>query len=82
MNRCRVSEEDKTDPYFDGAEDITDPCSGGLDVRDSFTVMLHEVTALTELLFRDKNFRPDEDDIAALSHLHDELKYYEKVKKL
>jgi len=82
MNRCRVSEEDKTDPYFDGEEGITAPCSGGLDVRDSFTVMLHEVTVRTELLFRDKNFRPDEDDIAALSHLHAELKYYGKVKEL
>ena len=78
MTRCRISEEDARDPYFDGV---------GVDVerearRDRFGAMMLEVTMMVEVLFRDKNFEPDEDDLYALEHLHGELEYYKKVKKL
>jgi hypothetical protein len=78
MTRCRVSEEDARDPYFDGTEPDIDVG----EVRDRFGALMLEVTLMTEKLFRDKNFEPDEDDLSALEHLHSELKYYEKVKKL
>ena len=77
-NRCRVSEEDAKDTYFDGID--TDVDVG--EVRDKFGAMMLAVTMMTEVLFRDKNFEPDEDDLYALEHLHNELKYYEKVKNL
>ena len=78
MTDCRISEEDARDPYFDGVEVDVDVRG----VRDKFGAMMLEVTMMAEVLFRDKNFEPDEDDLYALEHLHNELKYYEKVKKL
>ena len=78
MTRCRISEEDARDPYFDGVD--TDVDIG--EVRDKFGAMMLEVTMMVEVLFRDKNFEPDEDDLYALEHLHGELEYYKKVKKL
>jgi len=77
-NRCRVSEEDARDPHLDGIEPDIDVG----EVRDRFDAMMLEVTMMTEKLFRDSKFEPDEDDLYALEHLHSELKYYEKVKKL
>jgi len=73
-NRCRVSEEDARDPHLDGIEPDIDVG----EVRDRFGAMMLEVTLMTEKLFRDSKFEPDEDDLYAL----DELKYYERVKKL
>jgi hypothetical protein len=78
MTDCRISEEDARDPHFNGVD--TDVDVRG--VRDKFGAMMLEVTMMAEVLFRDKNFEPDEDDLYALEHLHNELKYYEKVKKL
>jgi len=77
-NRCRVSEEDARDPHLDGIEPDIDVG----EVRDRFGAMMLEVTLMTEKLFRDSKFEPDEDDLYALEHLHSELKYYERVKKL
>ena len=74
--RCRVSEEDARASHFDGNEPDIDVG----EVRDRFGAMMLEVTMMTEMLFRDKNFEPDEDDLSALEHLYNELKYYEKVK--
>lgn len=78
MTGCRVSEEDARDSHFDGKEPDIDVA----EVRDRFGAMMLEITLMTELLFRDSNFEPDEDDLSALEHLHNELKFYEKVKKL
>ena len=75
---CRISEEDRADSHFDCDEPDVDVG----EVRDRFGAMMLEVTMLTERLFRDSAFEPDEEDIDALEHLHNELKYYEKVKKL
>ena len=78
MTGCRISEEDARDPYFDGVQvDVEREAR-----RDRFGAMMLEVTLMTEELFRDKNFEPDEDDLYALEHLHGELEYYKKVKKL
>ena len=78
MTGCRVSEEDARDPHLDGKEFDIDVG----EVRARFGAMMLEVTMMTEMLFRDSKFEPDEDDLSALEHLHSELKYYEKVKKL
>ncbi len=78
MTGCRISEEDARDPYFDGVQvDVEREAR-----RDRFGAMMLEVTMMVEVLFRDKNFQPDEDDLYALEHLHGELEYYKKVKKL
>ena len=78
MTGCRISEEDARDPYFDGVQvDVEREAR-----RDRFGAMMLEVTMMVEVLFRDKNFEPDEDDLYALEHLHGELEYYKKVKKL
>jgi len=77
MTRCRVSEEDARDPYFDGTEPDIDVG----EVRDRFGALMLEVTLMTEKLFRDKNFEPDTDDIEAIQHLHQQLSYYEAVRK-
>ena len=78
MTDCRISEEDARDPYFDGVQvDVEREAR-----RDRFGAMMLEVTMMVEVLFRDKNFEPDEDDLYALEHLHGELEYYKKVKKL
>lgn len=74
INGCRVSKEDARDSHFDGED-------SDVSVRDQFGVMMLQVTLMTEKLFRDENFQPDEDDLNALSFLHNELKYYERVKK-
>lgn len=78
MTGCRISEEDARDSHLDGKEFDIDVG----EVRDRFGAMMLEVTMMTEMLFRDSKFEPDEDDLSALEHLHSELKYYEKVKKL
>jgi len=78
INGCRVSDEDRRDPHFNKKESDVDVG----EVRDRFGAMMLEVTLMTEKLFRDKNFEPDEDDLYALEHLHSELEYYERVKKL
>ena len=78
-NRCRVSEEELA---HDHAQVEITPETEREARRDRFGAMMLEVTMMAEVLFRDKNFEPDEDDLYALEHLHNELKYYEKVKKL
>jgi len=77
-NGCRISEEDARDSHLDGTEPDIDVG----EVRDRFRALMLEVTTMTEILFRDKNFEPDEDEMYALEHIHGELKYYEKVRKL
>lgn len=78
-HRCRVSEDELA---HDHAQVEITPEMEREARRDRFGAMMLEVTMMAEVLFRDKNFEPDEDDLYALEHLHNELKYYEKVKKL
>ena len=78
-NRCRVSEEDKTDPYFDDEEGKTDPAMNGTDAeRERFEDILGDIRGLVFKLYRNKHFKPDEDDFEAAVHLYDELKYHTK----
>ena len=77
--RCRVSEDELA---YDHAQIEITPEMEREDMRDKFGAMMLKVAEMAEVLFRDKNFKPDEDDYYALQHLYGELKYYEKVKKL
>jgi hypothetical protein len=79
MNRCRVSEEDKTDPYFNGEEGKTDPAMNGTDAeRERFEDILGDIQGLVFKLYRNKHFKPDEDDFEAAVRLYYELKYHTK----
>ncbi len=77
--RCRVSEEELA---YDHAQVEITPEMEREARRDRFGAMMLEVTLMTEELFRNKNFDPDEQDLHALEHLHGELEYYKEVKKL
>ena len=77
MTRCRVSEEDKTDPYFDGAEDITDPYFDGVTVEDEREAAREDIETLAAdiqevvwLLLKDKKWQPDSDDIESAEALY------------
>ena len=77
MNRCRVSEEDRTDPYFDGAEGKTDPAMDGTDAeRERFEDILGDIQTLVFKLYRNKHFKPDEEDFEAAVNLYNELRIY------
>ena len=70
MNRCRVSEEDKTDPYFDGDGGKADPAMNGTDAeRERFEDILGDIQGLVFKLYRNKHFKPDEDDFEAAVRL-------------
>jgi hypothetical protein len=37
---------------------------------------------MAETLLQDKRFQPDYDDLEAVKHLHEQLSYYEAVKRI
>jgi len=77
MSRCRVSEEDRTDPYFDGEEGKTDPAMDGTDAeRERFEDILGDIQTLVFKLYRNKHFKPDEEDFEAAVNLYNELRIY------
>jgi hypothetical protein len=79
MTRCRVAEDELA---HDHAQVEITPEMEREEARDKFGALMLQVAEMVEVLFRDENFKPDEDDLHALEHLNSELKYYEKVKKL
>lgn len=81
MNRCRVSEEDARDPYFDGEEDITDPCSG-VKERERFNKILKDIERLVLKLYSNKHFKPDTDDLEAAIYLYNELNCHTRGEEL
>ena len=78
--RCRVSEEelahDHAQVEIDG--NAVDDTANGRRAR--FESLLYNVTLMSDRLFENNSFTPDDDDINAVQFLHNELKYYEKVK--
>jgi len=66
MNRCRVSEEDKTDPYFDGvtAEDEREAA------REDIETLAADIQEVVWLLLKDKKWQPDSDDIESAEALY------------
>ncbi len=79
--RCRVSEEELAHDHeqVEIDENAVDDSANGRRAR--FESLLYNVTLMSDRLFENNSFTPDDDDINAVQFLHNELKYYEKVKK-
>lgn len=82
MDRCRVSEEDARDSYFDG-EELTVEELEELRVkelkesmREDFEVYALDIQELTEGLLGDSSWVPDEDDLASANQLLQNLRDY------
>lgn len=79
MSRCRISEEDAADPHFDGFDVEEDPAMNGTDAeRERFEDVMGSIDLLICRLYRNKHFKPDEDDFDAAWNLYDELKQHER----
>lgn len=87
MSRCRISEEDAADPYFDGGDedgyDVQyDPLMNGTEAeRERFEDVVGSIDLLICRLYRDIHFKPDEGAFDAAWKLYDELKQHEKKRK-
>jgi hypothetical protein len=71
-NRCRVSEEDKTDPYFDGvtAEDEREAA------REDIETLALDINEAIFQLLRNKDWQPDGDDIESAETLYNCLRWH------
>ena len=71
-NRCRVSEEDKTDPYFDGvtAEDEREAA------REDIELLALDINEAIFQLLRNKDWQPDGDDIESAETLYNCLRWH------
>ena len=80
MTRCRVSEDELAHDHeqVEIDENAVDDSANGRRAR--FESLLYNVTLMSDRLFENNSFTPDDDDINAVQFLHNELKYYEKVK--
>ena len=74
MDRCRVSEEDARDPYFDGEELTVEELEEAK--REDFEVYAEDVQELIEGLLGDSSWVPDEDDLASANQLLQNLRDY------
>lgn len=81
MTRCRVSEDELAHDHaqIEIDETAVDDTANGR--RDRFASLLYNVTLMADILLDNNSFMPDDDDLNAVQYLHNELKYYEKVKK-
>jgi len=79
--RCRVSEDELAHDHeqVEIDENVVDDTANGR--RDRFASLLYNVTLMSDILFENNSFIPDDVELYAVQYLHDELKYYEKVKK-
>ena len=78
MTRCRVSEEELAHDHeqVEIDENAVDDSADGR--RDRFASLLYNVTLMSDILFENNSFIPDDVELYAVQYLHDELKYYEK----
>jgi hypothetical protein len=79
--RCRVSEDELAHDHaqVEIYETAVDDSANGRRAR--FESLLYKVTLMSDILFENNSFIPDDDDLNAVQFLHNELKYYDKVKK-
>ena len=77
--RCRVSEDELA---HDRAQVEITPEQEREEARDRFAALMLQVAEKAEVLFKDWRFQPDTDDMEALEHLHEQLSYYEAVRKI
>ena len=78
MTRCRISEEDARDPYFDGvtAEDEREAA------REDIELLAADIQEAVWLLLKDKNWEPDSDDIESAEALYRCLTWYMTPKQV
>jgi len=78
MTRCRVSEDELAHDHeqVEIDENAVDDSADGR--RDRFASLLYNVTLMSDILFENNSFIPDDVELYAVQYLHDELKYYEK----
>ena len=79
--RCRVSEYELAHDHAQVEIDDNAVDDSANSRRDRFASLLYNVTLMSDILFENNSFIPDDDDLNAVQFLHNELKYYEKVKK-
>lgn len=81
MTRCRVSEDELAHDHaqIEIDETAVDDTANGR--RDRFASLLYNVTLMADILLENNSFIPDDDDFNAVQYLHNELKYYDKVRK-
>ncbi len=79
MTRCRVSEDELA---HDHAQTEITPEMEREEARDKFAALWLQVAETVERLFQVEWFQPDTDDIEAIQHLHEQLSYYEAVRKI
>ena len=77
--RCRVSEDELA---HDRAQVEITPEMEREEARDKFGALMLQAAEMAEVLFQDWRFQPDTDDIEAIQHLHEQLSYYEAVRKI
>ena len=72
MTRCRISEEDARDPYFDGVtgEDEREAA------REDIEILAADIQEAIWLLLKDKNWEPDSDDIESAETLYNCLRWH------
>ena len=71
-NRCRVSEEDARDPYFDGVT-VEDEREAAREDIETLALDINE--AIFQLL-RNKDWQPDSDDIESAETLYNCLRWH------
>ncbi len=80
--RCRVSEENARDPYFDGMTETEEAIEAEMEAedaqsrRDEFKDLLSGLVVNTSKMLTRPHWSPDEDDIEMLLTIHDELAFY------
>jgi hypothetical protein len=81
MTRCRVSEDELAHDHAQGEIDENAVDDSAKGRRDRFASLLYNVTLMADILLENNSFIPDDVELYAVQSLHDELKYYDKVKK-
>lgn len=79
MTRCRVREDELAHDHAQveiTAEDERE------EARQEFLRFFRQTANMAEILLQDKRFQPDYDDLEAVKHLHEQLSYYEAVKRI
>jgi len=74
MTGCRISEEDARDPHFDGEELTVEELKESM--REDFEVYVEDIQELVEGLLGDSSWVPDEEDLASVTQLLQNLRDY------
>lgn len=73
MTRCRVSEEDRGDPHFDGLTDAEErelALQAHIDRRETLKAYVAASQEKIDRLLKFANWRPDPDDIESAEELN------------